>query len=127
MKLPEKNWLEWVVFGISLALVVGALGFLGYDALTTGEDPPIIEVRLGSPQAREYNYLVPVTVINHGDGTAEGVLIEVTLERDGEELESGAFEIPFLPRNSTGEGWVTFTVDPASASMTAHVRGYEKP
>ncbi len=125
---PVKNWLEWVVFTVGLALVAGVLGYLVYDGLTMGDAPPDIEVRLGTPEQRGASFIVPVSVTNRGDTTAEGVAIEVVQQRgDGQEGERGEFEVAFLPRRATREGWVTFKTDPRRTPLTARVLGYEKP
>jgi uncharacterized protein (TIGR02588 family) len=123
----EKNWLEWLVFGVGLALVAGTLGFLIYDGATDAGNPPAIEVRLGEPRPTGHNFVVPVSVYNHGDETAEGVTVEVTLEGGGPEPERGELTIAFLPRRATREGWVAFRTDPRAARLTPRVLGYEKP
>jgi uncharacterized protein (TIGR02588 family) len=128
MKKLEKNWLEWLVFAASLVLVLSTLGYLVYDAATFGEAPPNIEFQLGQPQQRSNRFVVPVSVTNRGDETAQGVHIEVTLESGGKEQENADFEIAFLPRHSTRKGWVTFKTDPRSVEqMQARVLGFEKP
>lgn len=129
MKKVEKNWLEWMVFGVSLALVAGVFGFLVYDAVKLEKTAPDLEVRLGAPVARAQEFVVPVAVTNRGDQTAEGVQIEVTLESgaDGGEPERGQFGIAFIPRRATREGWVVFRTDPRGARLTPRVLGYEKP
>lgn len=128
MKKLEKNWLEWLVFAASLVLVLSTLGYLVYDGATFGEAPPSIEFQLGQPQQRSNRFVVPVSVTNRGDETAQGVHIEVTLESGGKEQENADFEIAFLPRHSTRKGWVTFKTDPRSAEqMQARVLGFEKP
>ncbi|WP_250124560.1 hypothetical protein [Chroococcidiopsis sp. CCMEE 29] len=128
MKQVEKNWLEWIVFAASLVLVLSILGYLVYDVATVGEVPPNIEVQLGQPQPQSNHFLVPLSVTNRGGETAEGVHIEVTLENGSKEEESADFEIAFLPRNSTREGWVTFKTDPRTVEqMQARVLGFEKP
>ena len=125
MKLPQKNWLEWSVFAVSLVLVISTLGYLVYDALTLGDAPPNIAVTLGDPEQRGDVFVVPVAVTNHGDQTAESVLVEVAL---GEaEQERGELEIAFLPRGATGEGWVTFQSDPRGGQLRGRVVGYERP
>ena len=124
-KKVEKNWLEWCVFGVGLALVLGALGYLVYDGATTGERPALIEIKLGEPAADAGGFVVPVLISNRGDTTAEGVQIEVTLEGAG--AERGEFTVAFLPRRSTREGFVTFRTDPRSGRLAARVPGYEKP
>ncbi|MGB7924959.1 MAG: hypothetical protein WCF57_17090 [Pyrinomonadaceae bacterium] len=128
MKKLEKNWVEWAVFALSLVLVAATLAYLAYDAATLGDAPPTIEVRVGEPVQRPHNFIVPITITNHGDMTAEGVHIEVALENGGEELERSEFDVAFLPRSATREGWVAFQTDPRTAQkINARVLGYEKP
>jgi len=128
MKNLEKNWLEWIVFAASLVLVVSTLGYLVYDSATSKDALPSIQFQLGKPQPQLNHFMVPVSVTNQGDETAEGVQIEVVLENDGKEQESAQFEIAFLPRHSTREGWVTFETDPRTVDeMKARVLGFEKP
>ena len=127
----QKNWLEWSVFALGLVLVAGTLGYLFYDAARMSRRPPTIEVRLGAPEQTPHNFIVPVHVTNHGDSTAEGVQIEVTLEAaEGEEAkeeERGEFAVAFLPRRAERSGWVAFRKDPRTGRLTARVLGYEKP
>lgn len=128
MKKLEKNWLEWIVFVISLILVLFTLGYIVYDGATLGETPPNIELQLGQPQPQSDRFIVPVTATNRGDETAETVQIEVTLNSDGREEETAEFEIAFLPRHSTRRGWVTFQTDPRTVEqIEARVLGFEKP
>ena len=123
----EKNWLEWIVFGVGLALVACVLGFLVYDGARMGEAPPDIELKLGAPERRGAGFVVPVAATNRGDETAEGVQIEVVLEIGGGEPERGEFAIAFIPRRATRNGWVTFRADPATGQLKGRVLGYEKP
>ena len=124
----EKNWLEWVVFGVGLLLVVSTLGYLVYDGATAADTPPDIEVRAGEPRPGGAGFLVPVTVVNRGGQTAEGVSVEVVLEAHGApEPERGEFTLAFLPRGGTREGWVSFRSDPRAGRLTARAHGYEKP
>lgn len=127
MKKIQKNWLEWVVFALGLILVSATLGYLIYAGTSMDHEPPSVEVRLGTPEQRQFNFIVPVTVVNHGDETAEGVQIEVVLESGGEEKERGELNVAFLPRHATREGWVTFEQDPRTAQLKARVLGYQKP
>ena len=127
MNKIQKNWLEWIVFAMGSLVVAFTLAYLTYAGVTVGDSPPSIEVRLGIPAQQSYNFIVPVTVINHGDETAAGVHIEVVMESGGEEKARGQLEIPFVPRRSTREGWVAFEQDPRSAQLNARVLGYEKP
>jgi uncharacterized protein (TIGR02588 family) len=122
----EKNWLEWTMFAIGLALILGALGYLGHDALTMRDEPPHLVIELGAPAPRRHAFLVPVAVTNHGDATAEDVRIEVVLEAGGVR-ERGEIDMAFLPRAATRRGWVTFHRDPGAGKLVARVLGYESP
>ena len=126
-KKVEKNWLEWIVFGVSLALVAGTLGYLFYDGATATETPPSIQVTVGQSQQTPHNFIVPVAVTNNSGATAEGVHVEVVLESAGGETERGEFVVAFLPRRATREGWVAFRSDPSTARLTPRVLGYERP
>lgn len=128
MKKLQKNWLEWVIFAVGVVLVASTLGYLIYDAATVSEAPPKIEIKLGTPQAQSQQFIVPVSVKNTGDQTAENVQIEVVLESSGEEQERGEIQIAFLPRRAMREGWVTFQTDPRTAeSIKTRAVGFEKP
>ena len=127
MKKTKKNWFEWVVFALGLILVSATLGYLIYAGATMGHEAPSIEVRLGTPEKRQFNFLVPVTVTNHGDETAEGVRIEVVIENGGALKERAELDVAFLPRHATREGWVTFEQDPGAAQLKARVLGYQRP
>jgi uncharacterized protein (TIGR02588 family) len=129
MRKLQKNWVEWVVFAVGLALLLCALAYLVYEGATMGSEPPSIEVRLGAPEQRAHNFIVPVAITNHGDETAEGIAVEVLLEEDGTGREPvrGELTIAFLPRRATRKGFVTFQQDPRAARLTARVLGYERP
>lgn len=126
MNKLNKNWLEWIVFGVSLALVVGTIGYLIYDGLTLGDNSPDIEVQIGAPAPGTSSFRVPITALNHGDETAENIMIEVTLTH-GNEQEQSQLSFDYLPRRSERNGWVTFQADPQSGTIAARVLGYEQP
>lgn len=128
MNKQKKNWLEWSVFAAGLVLVAGTLGYLTYRAATRRDTPPVIEVRLGTPEKRLHDFIVPVTVVNHGSQTAEAVKVEVTLQVPDAPPERGEFEVQFLPDQATRKGWAVFKSDPRTAErMEARVVGYKAP
>ena len=51
-KKIKKNWLEWTVFGISVALILLVIGFLIFESATMGDALPDIQVQTGTPDAR---------------------------------------------------------------------------
>ena len=127
MNRKHKHPLEWIVFGVSLVLVAGTVGFLAWDAARGEDSPAALSVELGPPEPRAGVWAVPVTVHNRGDMTAEGVRVEVTLEAPGTQVETADFEAAFVPRRSKREGWVTFRSDPARGRLRGRAVGYENP
>lgn len=128
----QKNGLEWTVFVLSLVLVLGTLGFLAYDAVTQGHDAARLEVRLGPMRETGAKaarlYVVPVTVSNKGDRTAEGVLVEVAIEKNKREIERAEVEIAYVPRRSQAEAHVVFSRNPRNTGeLKSRVLGYQEP
>lgn len=127
MSAVEKNILEWVVFAVSLILVMGVIGYLSYDAATLGNNQPDIQVSLGASEQRTQGFVIPVTIRNTGDETAEGVRVEVQLKLNGADAETGELEFPFVPRGGQREGYVAFNRDPNTGRLETRILGYEKP
>ena len=127
MSKIRKHPLEWIVFAVSLVVVLGTLGLLVRDAVSGEDAPAALSVELGRPEPRGGTWAVPVTVRNQGDETAEGVHVEVTLETPGKPIETADFEAAFVPRRSQREGWVTFRSDPARGRLSGRAVGYESP
>ncbi|MGH7663539.1 MAG: hypothetical protein ACRENI_04480 [Gemmatimonadaceae bacterium] len=124
----EKNWLEWLVFWIALAIVSGTVGLLAFAALRHEPRPPGIRVRADSARAAADHYIVRVVAENTGDRTAGSVQIDVVLFRGGAAPEHSTVVLDFLPRQSTRDGWVTFDTDPRTAdSVVARAEGYVIP
>lgn len=127
MNVPQKNWLEWTVFVIGLALVCGVFGYLVYDAITLGDAPPTMSIQIGQPEQQGQYIAVSVAVTNQGDQPAEDVLVEVSYEGEQEPQQS-QFQIAFLPRSATGEGWASFHASSGViGQFKARVVGYSKP
>jgi uncharacterized protein (TIGR02588 family) len=123
----EKNPLEWAVVALGMVVVLAMAGFLAWDAASGDGSAPDLRVELGRPVPRSGGFAVPVTVHNLGDITAEGVHVEVTLEKPGAAPEQAGLDIAFVPRGSRRHGWVTFESDPAAGRLSGRATGYEQP
>ena len=127
MRKPAKNWLEWVVFALSLMLVLGTLGFLVRESMVGAGGPPEVSARLGPPRPAAAGFMVPVEVANTGKGTAEEVQVTLVLELPQGEREESSLSIAFLPRDSRRHGWVTFRSDPGSGVLRLGAIAFEEP
>ncbi|MFD2247344.1 hypothetical protein [Pontibacter ruber] len=124
----SKNPLEWTVFAVSLLLIVSILGYLGHQAYTYVPTSPDIQVKYRPDPSVQAPYRYHVSIINLGNQTAEEVLVELALKRGSDELETAELQIPFAPKESEREGWVTFKTNPATAdTVAARVMSYKKP
>ena len=129
MTKPKKNALEWSVFLASAALVLTTLGYLIWSAAARDNRPPDVHIYTGTPilNARGDAWRVPIVVRNVGDKTAEAVAIEVTLEKEGKEVENATVDITFVPRHSEREAWATFRRDPRTCTVRTRAAGYAEP
>ncbi|MBA2459697.1 MAG: hypothetical protein H0V43_12195 [Gemmatimonadales bacterium] len=127
MTRVEKNRLEWIVFAVSLVLVVATFGYLIRETIVTEESPPDVVVALGTPRPGSGGFMVPVVATNRGGQTAENVQIAVELETDAGATHESVLAIPFLPRESNRQGWVAFPSDPGSGTLRLKGVGFQSP
>ena len=124
----KKNVLEWVVFTLSVFIVVGVLAYLGYKTYTHQTSPPDIQVQYSPNPTSEAPYRYHVIIQNTGGETAEEVIIELMLKENGEVVERSQVQLSFLPTLSKHESWVNFTKNPALAdTVISRVISFKKP
>lgn len=122
----KKNPLEWLVFAVSLVLVVAVIGYLAAAIVRAEGGKADIRVTTGAPEASRDEWRVPLVVRNDGDETAEAVRIEVTLQC-GQARERAELDFAFVPRHSQREGAVQFRNDPRACTLAARTMSYEEP
>ena len=125
-KAPEKNILEWSVFGVALVLVLATFGYLVRESLTETKGPADIVVTLGESRAGSGGHVVAVKAENRGSQTAEEVRVTVVLDR-GKAREEAVLVFPYLPRGSAREGWVGFQSDPRQGRLRVAGVAYQDP
>ena len=127
MKNIEKNSIEWVVFAISLALIVATVAYLVRSGSRYGDDPADVIATPGEAEKVTAGYRVPVTAKNVGHAAAEQVLIEVTLREGEREVAKTELAFAFVPRRSERRGFVVFDRDPQCCRVEARVVSFEQP
>src|SRR5690606_38576706 len=124
----QKNLLEWMVFAVSLLMVIGILGYLVYQVAVYEEGSPDLHFTYVHGPAPHAPHRYFLRIKNDGQETAEEGQVEMVLERGGEEMETAALTLPYLPKQSVREGWLVFSKDPATAdTLYARVISYKKP
>ena len=123
----RQNWLEWVVLGISVAAVLGLVGFLVIDGITDEGRPPqpVVDVRPGEAYDTSGGWILPATAMNRGDVAAEALALRATATVNGSEEES-EITIDFLPAGSEVEVSFGFTAEP-DGEVTVTVVGFRLP
>ena len=92
---PQKNWLEWSVFAVGLALLLAIVGYLVARALGDGSEPAALHVEVGeawSPPDAPALHVVSVTVRNNGGRSAAEVDVEVVLPGEPPERRELTFD-----------------------------------
>ena len=126
MTRPHKNWLEWLVFAMSLVVIAGFIGVLVYAAFMTKDAPASLRVFLGEPRKEQSHFIVPVLVQNRGGAAAAAVRIEGVLD-SGSTVERRGFELAYAPGGSSRHGEVSFSSDPREGRLNGRAIGFELP
>jgi uncharacterized protein (TIGR02588 family) len=123
----DKNWLEWLVFGVGALLVSTTVGYLAYDAIAVTPSPPSLEARLGEPVPSPGGFSVPVVVHNCGTQAAASVVVRVEKRSSDGDTESAELTLDMLPGEASREGTVVFSGDPGSAELSALPVSFQRP
>ncbi|MES2996068.1 MAG: hypothetical protein V4733_04580 [Verrucomicrobiota bacterium] len=121
-----KNPLEWIVFVLSVLLLIALFVFLASEAKRQNGEPARFSVETGSPIARDGMNSISVTVKNTGGEPAVNVRVQVTASANGTQ-QSAEFLLDHVPSLATRTGSVAFRNLPRDATVSAIVAGYMKP
>lgn len=123
----NRNWLEWAILVVSVALVVGLVGYLLVSGLATG-GPAIIRLEATAPEAADGpdgGWLVPVTVRNEGGSAAVSIVVEGTATVAGTE-QSSQLTVDVLATDSAVDLVLGFSGRP-EGEVHLRVVGFETP
>lgn len=118
--------LEYLVAALGLVFVLGVVGFMTYRALSDGNQPPDVSLKVVQVTRSSGGYHVAIEAQNTGDETAAELGVEGTVERPGQEPETSETTFDFVPPDSVREGGLFFSEDPRGA-LTLRVLGYREP
>jgi uncharacterized protein (TIGR02588 family) len=117
----------WGIALIGLALVMGSIAFMLYEAAAGDTSPPDVTLEVDSVLTTRNGYLVEFRAINNGGSTAEGLTVEGTLQNGTTSVETSNTTIEYVPSHSEREGGLYFTLDPRHYRLQLRAKGYEKP
>lgn len=120
-------FLEWVIGGIGVALLVSCVAYLIYDGLTNGEKPGAITASVIDIADVGERHVVTFKIENGGSQTLSNLHISARLLEGDREIESARTIIDYLPGSSTQEGGFYFEHDPRTLTVEIRAEGYQKP
>ncbi|MPR35875.1 hypothetical protein [Salmonirosea aquatica] len=124
----KKNWFEWTVFGVGLGLVMSILGYLVFKTATYTAGPPALFVEYFPEPGKYEPNRYHVILHNKGNETAESVTVELSLQKYGQEPETAELAFDYCPKESTREGWISFSTRPTPTdTVRTRVVSYDRP
>jgi uncharacterized protein (TIGR02588 family) len=119
--------LEWIVAAIGLILVVGTIGFMLYEGLTSKNTPPDFTTEIEKIDAVNSGFIVKFKLSNNGEQTASGVNVEGELKNGGESVETSGVTFDYAPSKSETKGGLFFKNDPKQFQLEIRAKGYAEP
>ncbi len=117
----------WGIALLGLALVLGSIVFMLYEAAAGDSSPPDVTVKVESIVPSRHGFLVRFRVVNEGGTTAEGLTVEGELRNGTQSVEISDTTIEYVPSHSEREGGLYFSSDPQQHQLRIRAKGYEKP
>ena len=81
-KIKDAPLWMWGIAVLGLALVLGSIVFLLYEAAAGDSSPPNVTVRLDSIRPTQNGFLIEFRAINEGGTTAQGLTVEGELRTE---------------------------------------------
>lgn len=123
----ETPFLEWLIGGIGVVLLVSCVAFLVYQGLVNGERPGPVSASVLEILDVGDRHVVTFKIGNEGTQTLSNLQISAHLLDGEREVESARTTIDYLPGNSSQEGGFYFEHDPRALKIEIRPEGYQKP
>ena len=123
----KRNPLEWAILVVSLAAILGVVGFLVFEAISDGGRPAQVDATADPSRAEDLasGWLVPIRVYNDGGSAALGIVVEVTATVGGVE-EVSELTVDVLAGGSEVELKAGFS-DAPDGVVAVRIVGLETP
>ena len=123
----ERSWIEWLASAIGLALTLGLLGAIAWQALHPRDGPPTIEVVADRVTPLGGGYLVEFTARNAAARTAASVEVEGSVHGVGPRPVVSSVTLDYVPGGSQHSGGLYFPVDPRRGRLELRATGFSEP
>lgn len=123
----ETSASEWIVAALSAVLVLGAIGFMLYEAASEPASPPDIIIQVDSIVRTGTGYVVEFEARNRGQTTAAGLTISGELRSDTGTVATSDVTIDYVPADGTRRGGLFFSENPRLYRLEIRPEGYDRP
>lgn len=125
---PAVTVLEVAASLLGLALTLGMIAFIAWEALTSPADaPPVVVVQPLEVRPAGDLWVVEFEASNLSSSTAAGVEIEGTLSGGGRTLDTARATLDYVPGKSTARGGLYFGSDPGGLDLELRALGFADP
>src|SRR5687768_627595 len=101
---PLKSKLEAASAAVGAVLAIVTLGVIAWDGWREEDRPALVELAAQSVHEHPAGFVVEIVAFNSGDATAAALLVEGTLNRGDEVVETSEATFDYLPRRSERRG-----------------------
>jgi uncharacterized protein (TIGR02588 family) len=119
--------IEWIIGGVSAAVVVAMIGFILYQALAVAVLRPELSVVAEGVVPTAGGFMVEFRAVNGGDATAAAVKVEGRLSSGERTVEAREVTLDYVPRRSEQKGGLIFRNDPRQYRLEMDAQGYMEP
>ena len=120
------NWLERLVSGVSLLLLLGAIGYLVWEGMRPAQ-PPSFAAEVREIRETTAGFDVRLVVRNDGSESVQNLTVRARVDDAGEILAEAETTLDWLPASSSRQAAVILPIDPRAHTLEVVFVGYELP
>ena len=122
-----KRRLETIAAAVGAILALATLSIIAWDGIADQGRPALITLRASAVHAYEDGFVVEIVAQNGGDDTAAELLVEGTLQKGAETVETSEVLFDYVPSRSSRRGALYFRQDPRQCALLLRAKGYREP
>jgi uncharacterized protein (TIGR02588 family) len=119
--------IEWVTGVCGLAIVLGTIGFIAYEAFRGTPGEPRLEVAIETSRATASGFSVTVLVRNASRRAAADVVVEGILRSRDTGVQTSEVRLDYVPGLSTRRATLVFQAPAAENDVSVRIVGYTTP
>jgi len=123
----QTPFLEWLLGGIGVLLLIACVTFLIYEGLNGDETPGRVTAEVKEVVSVSDRHIVTFEVANDGTQTLSNLQLTARVLDGEREIERVTTTIDYLPGRSHQEGGFYLKHDPARYTLEIAPEGYQKP